>query len=442
MGYYLIKNCDVANFDTLRCTRKDILLKNDRIETIAESIPVPEGPVTIIDANGKMAIPAFVDAHTHMPQTFMKGYMDDYTITQWLVRMFTASALMDEETYYYSALVGCMSSLRFGTTTVNEMSDYNRIDAVAQAMIDSGIRATIGAGHTDIAENEKTPVLSVDTCIEQSQSLYNRYHGKNNGMLFTSVAPAGLPACSKELMQALKQFAKEHGIVFHTHLAEGKKETNDVRNRTGWWEAETLYNYGILDENTLLAHSIWLQDEELELIKKAGANPVHCPNTNMKISDGIPKIQQMLNLSINVCMGCDGEASSSTRDMVREARAGAYLQKGITLNPQAMNLTQSYNMMTIHGAKALGHEKLGKLEEGWKADFSLVDMSGDIALTNRTTRLSNLLYAGTGHAVDTVFSNGEMVVCGGKNMRVNTEKVLNKSEELLEKLDWKIAALG
>lgn len=440
MGRYLLKNCDIADFDTLKCERKDILIKDDLIEQIDDRIEPPQEAAIIIDACGKMALPSFVDAHTHLDQTFLKGYLDDYPITQWLVRMFTLSDLMDEETHYYSVLLGCMSALRFGTTTVNDMMSYDNADAVVQAVLDSGIRAVIGVGHTDIAENEMTPVLSIDQCVRESQDIYDRFHNRNDGMLRTSAAPAGLPACTKELMQTLKGFANERGLIFHTHLAEGKHETKGIFARTGWWEGETLYRYGVLDENTLLAHSIWLEDHELELISKAGANPVHCPNTNLKISDGIPKIQQMLDLGINVCLGCDGEASSSTRDIIREARMGAYLQKGITLNPKALNLSQSYKMMTANGAKALGFDNLGKIEVGYKADITLVDLTCDVSVTNQNTRLSNLLYAGCGHNVHTVFANGELIISGGENLRLDTKKVLGKAEELLEIFDRKAAS--
>lgn len=441
MSAYLIKNCDIADFDTLTCTRKDILVKDDLIEQVADRIALQDTTTTVLDAEGKLALPSFSDCHTHMLQTFLKGYMDDYPITDWLVRMFTIEENMTEEDHYYSVLLGCMQSLRFGTTTINDMCGYRFIDATVQAMKDSGIRATVGLSHTDVAENDKTLLLTVDEALRQAQDIYTKYHGFGGGQISTSAAPAGLPACSKELMQALKQFTNNRGLVFHTHLAEGKKETQDVRARTGWWEGETLYHYGLLDEHTLLAHSIWLEDFELDLIKKAGANPVHCPNTNMKISDGIPKIHQMLQRGANVCMGCDGEASSSTRDMVREARAGAYLQKAVTLDPAAMDLSTTYKMLTSNGARALGHKNLGVIKAGYKADFSLVDMSRDVSLSNRNTRLSNLLYAGTGHAVDTVFANGKLIISAGENVHTNTQKTLEKCEELLAVLHKKIAKL-
>jgi Cytosine deaminase and related metal-dependent hydrolases len=440
MGVFLVRNCDIADFDTLGQSRKDILIEGNTVTRIEDKIE-SNGTETVIDANGMLAMPGFVDCHTHLMQTFCKGYLDDYPITDWLIRMFNIEGLMSEEDNYYAVLLGCLEGLRFGTTTINDMCGYTYIDSTVQAILDSGMRGTVGMSHTDIAENEVTPLISVEEALKQSEEIFTRYHNSYDDMIRVACAPAGLPACSKEIMQALKQFARERKTVFHTHLAEGKKETKDVYDRTDMWEGETLFEYGILDEYTLLAHSIWLEDYELDLIKKAGANPVHCPSTNMKISDGIPKIQAMLERDINVCIGCDGEASSSSRDMVREARAGAYLQKGVTLNPAAMDLSTTYKMLTQNGARALHYDYLGSIEVGKRADFILVDTKSDLSLSNQQTRMSNFLYAGTGHAVDTAFVNGNLVLRNTVLQSVDLNKVLEKSEELLAKLDKKVATL-
>mgnify|MGYP000182782623 CR=1 FL=1 len=440
MNKILIRNTDYVDFDTMEIVRRDILIDGKIVKAIEEHIE-PSSEHTIVEASGKLCLPAFVDAHTHLVQTFLKGPMDDLCITEWLVRMFSAEAIMTEEEWYYSVLAGCLQSLRFGTTTVNEMVGYDKIDATVQAYKDAGIRVTFGLGSTNIAENEKTPILSIDEALKQAEDIYHRYHGKNGGMLRTSVAPAGMPACTGDFMKAHKNFADERGLVFHTHLAEGKKETQDVRDMTGFGgEGEALYRNGILDENTLLAHSIWLEDYELDLIRETGATPVHCPNTNMKISDGIPKIHQMLTKGINVAMGCDGEASSSTRDMIREARAGSYLQKAITLEPTAMPAQQCLRMMTQNGAKALGYEDIGEVIPGNKADIILVDMH-DISLTNRKRRIGNLIYAGTGYSVDTVFVEGKMVLHGGEFVHVDIDRVTDKCNALLDDFEERLETL-
>lgn len=434
MNKTLIKNCDYVDFADMSIKHKDILLNEDKIEKISDIIE-PCSNYQIVEAIGMLCLPAFVDAHTHLAQTFLKGLMDDYGITKWLVRMFTAESIMTEDEWYYSVLAGCLQSLRFGVTTVNEMIGYEKIDATVQAYKDAGIRVTFGISSTDIAENDKTPIDSIDESIRRAEEIYQKYHGSNGGLIRTSAAPAGMPACTSELMKSLKRFANERGLIFHTHLAEGKKETQDVRNRTGLGgEAEALYRNCILDKYTLLAHSIWLEDYELDLIKETGANPVYCPNTNMKISDGIPKVSQMLEKGINVAFGCDGEASSSTRDIIREAKSGSYLQKVITLNPKVLPAEQCLRMMTQNGAKALGYGNLGEVKPGNTADIILINMH-DISLTNNRRRISNLIYAGTGYSVDTVFLAGKMILRKGKFLNINIDNIINKCEEHLDNFE-------
>ena len=440
MKKYLIRNCELANFDTMTTTVSEILVEGDRIKKIAQKIEAPEG-CEIIDAKGMLAMPSFADCHTHLAQSVLKGPMDDYPITSWLVRLFKIEDMMTPEENYYSCLLGCLTALRCGTTIVNDMAGWDMLDSVIEAVHDSKIRATIGISTTDVPENEETPILSIDEALYRSEEVYKKVHGRD-GRMKASVAPAGLPAVSGRMAQELKAFANERGLVFHTHLGEGKMETNNVAKFYGLnGEAEALEQLGILDKNTLLAHSIWLSDHELDIIAKTGANPVHCPCTNLKISDGIPKIAAMVKRGVNVTIGCDGEASSSNRDMIREARLAAYLQKGWTLDPTVLDAGTVYKMMTINGTRALGYEGLGELKEGNIADFILVDMDHDIALINPEFKLNNFLYAGDGKNVDTVFVGGEIVLRGGKFTFIDEEEVLAKARPVIQGLNRKILAM-
>ena len=434
----LIKNADLANFDDLSTKTVDILIENGRFKKIDEHIN--EQADEVIDANHMLALPGFVDAHCHMPQSFMKGPLDDMPITEWLVKLFKIENIITDEAYYYGTLLGCLESLRFGVTTIQEMGNYKRIDQQIEAIQKSGIRATYGVDTTDIPENELTPILTIDEALAIHQEVYDKCH--NKGLMKMSVGPAGLPAVSDKLAVACKKWANEHNVIYQTHLAEGKYETNNVAKRFGLnGEAEALYQLGILDEHTTLAHSIWLSDHELDLIAETGAIPVHCPCTNLKISDGIPKIAQMLERGIPVCMGCDGEASSSNRDMIREARLGAYLQKGVTLDPTVMDAGTTFKMMTVNGAKALGYIDLGEIKEGYLADMILVDMNNDLGLTDLQHRVSNLLYCGDGHCTDTTIINGEIKMRNKKLIDFDEVAIVNKCNELLTVLNNEVEKL-
>lgn len=441
MKRYLIRNCEVADFDTMTTSPKEILVEGERIARIAAKIEAPEG-CEIIDAKGMIAMPSFADCHTHMAQSVLKGPMDDYPITTWLVRLFAIEGIMSDEEYYYATLLGCLTALRCGTTVVNEMGGWDHgFGHSVQAFRDSKIRATIGISTTDVPENEATPIISVDEALRRSEKVYKMVHGVD-GRLRASVAPAGLPAVSGRMAQELKKFANERGLIFHTHLGEGKMETENVARFYGLGgEAEALEQLGILDSKTLLAHSIWLSDKELDIIARSGANPVHCPCTNLKIADGIPKIAAMIKRGINVTIGCDGEASSSNRDMIREARHAAYLQKGWTLDPTVLDAGTVYKMMTRNGARALGYDDLGELKEGNLADFILVDMDHDLALLNPDYRLNNFLYAGSGKNVDTVFLGGEILVRHGQYTFIDEEEILAKATPVIHGLNLKIMNL-
>lgn len=204
MSKYIIKNCELADFNTLTTKRTSILIEDDKISKIDNTIEPTEG-CEVIDAQGMLAMPSFADCHSHLTQTVLKGPLDDYPITKWLVRLFGIEDIITPEENYYSCLLGCLSALRFGTTVINDMANWTMLDSTVQAVLDSGIRATIGVSTTDIAENEATPIWSIDDALKASETVYEKVHGKGGGRLKASVAPAGLPACSKDMVQNLKR---------------------------------------------------------------------------------------------------------------------------------------------------------------------------------------------------------------------------------------------
>ena len=425
----LIKNVLLPDFDALTTAPADLLIENGRFAAIA---PQLSAQCETLDAHGMLALPGMADIHTHMVQSLTKGPLDDMNITQWLQKMLAAQWSLTADEWYYGVLLGCLQSLRYGVTAVNEMTYFPHIDAVVQAYQDAGLRVTFGIGATDIAENDQIKVTSVDECLRQAEYLYDRWHGK--GLLRTAAVPQGRPACTPELMVALKQFARERGLVYHTHLAEGKAETERVRQWTGRGEAEELAHLGVLDENTILAHSIWLSDSEIDLLAQTKAVVAHCPSTNMKLSDGAPRIAQMLNAGVRVGFGCDGEASSANRDLLREARHGSYLQKVLTLDPTVLPAGQCYRMLTETGMAALGYRDLGKIAVGYQADFSLV-RTDDLSTVNHRRILTNLLYAGSGSQVDSVFVRGRRVVRNGRFTEHDVGRVLEQCERILAKLE-------
>ena len=428
-GSFVLKNVLLPSFDTLTTEPGDVYVEKGRFAKIAPSIDLP---CKVVDGKGMLLLPGMADIHTHMVQSLTKGPLDDLNITDWLGKMLKTQWSLSEEEWYYGVLLGCLQSLRNGVTAVNEMTYFPHIDAVVQAYQDAGIRATFGIGATDIAENDQVKVTSIDECLRQAELLYDRWHGK--GLLRTAAVPQGRPACTGELMVALKHFARERGLVYHTHLAEGSFETDRIRQWTGRGEAEELHHLGVLDENTILAHSIWLSDEEIQLLADTRAVVAHCPSTNMKLADGAPRIAQMRKVGVRVGFGCDGEASSANRDLLREARHGSYLQKVLTLDATALPASECYQMLTSEAMEALGYKDLGKLQVGYQADFSLVKPDA-LSTTNRRRILTNLLYAGNGEQIHSVYVAGQPVLEDGKFLKHDIGRILEQCEKILSKIE-------
>lgn len=429
---FLIKNVLLPSFSDLRTEKGDVYIEDGRFAEIA---PCIDRPCKVVDGKSMLLLPGMADIHTHMVQSLTKGPLDDLNITDWLKKMLKVQWSLSEEEWYYGVLLGCLQSLRYGVTAINEMTYFPCIDAVVQAYEDAGIRASFGISSTNIAENEQTKVLSVEECLRQAEHLYSRWHGK--GLLRTTAAPQGRPACTPELMVALKDFARERGLIYHTHMAEGSFETERIRQWTGRGEAEELAHLGVLDENTILAHSIWLSEKEVELLADTKAVVAHCPSTNMKLSDGAPPIAQMRKAGVRMGFGCDGEASSANRDLLREARHGSYLQKVITLDPTVLPAEECYQMLTWEAMEALGYKDLGKIEVGYQADFSLVDPC-NLSTTNRRRILNNLLYAGSGEQIRSVYVAGKPVLEDGRFLHHDIGRILEQCEKILSKIEERI----
>lgn len=422
-----------ANFRNLRSV--DILVEGDRIARIAGAgdLKIPSG-AHVIEAAGQIAVPGMIDAHTHMYQTVLRGPLDDLHLTQWLAGLWAIEHQLDWDDVYTASMLGCLEAIRFGVTTVCDMTGTRYPDAIAQAIADSGLRGVVGLGVSDLAENPHTPTMSTDECVDRSVAFIDSWNGKADGRLTCAVAPRGLPSCSERLMSELKEVARAKNVPFHTHLAEGKSETEAVRQRTGKGEAEILAEQGVLDQSALLAHSIWVSQHELDLIKQANANPVHCPSTNMKIADGIAPVADMLDRGINVCLGCDGVASSASRDLIREAKLASLLQKLHRMDSAVLPAEQVWAMLTRNGARALGRSReLGLIAEGFLADITLIDPSG-VHLVGEEYLMSNLIYSGTGADVVSVVVAGEVIFENGRFMKIDAEKAIIRGRSLMSRI--------
>lgn len=394
---------------------------------------------SVIDAEDKILLPGLVSGHTHLFQTFLRGLADDLPLFDWLsTQVWPFSALMTEDDIYFSALLGSLENLKTGATSCIDQ-DYintslNNNNRVLEAMTLSGIRGNMCrcfANHVTYAETLRE--TDQDRILNDIKRLHSEWHGKENGRLTVSVGPLNPWGVTPDLFQKTKQLSKDLGIKFQVHTAEDQ----DVVEKTakmygGMRNLEFFESLGILDEDTQLAHAIWLDDHEMELLAKYRCQPIHCPVANMYLADGVARVPEMLKMGLPVALGTDGPGSNNAQDMLGTLKYTALMHKNHNLDAHIISNRDVLTMATRNGAIAMGMEKeMGQIAPGQKADIILVDWKkphiapvhyADSALVNNCN----------GNDVDTVIVDGRVVVRNKKSVFIDEEALIDECQSRIE----------
>lgn len=315
-----------------------------------------------IDAEGDVLLPGLINAHTHLAMSLFRNYGNDVALKEWLEDyIWPLEAHLTREEIVDGAKLSILEMLRGGTTTFADM--YMEEDAIAEAVKEMGIRALLCPAFTD---------GSIATRPEEVKRL--AAYQKPEGRIQMRLAPHAVYTCSPETLHKVKALGDEWGIGFHLHLAETREEDEQCRKTYGMSPTMLMDRAGLLGPETMLAHAIWLDDDDIACIAARGACCVYNPVSNMKLASGFMPLEKLLRAGVPVALGTDGPSSNNTQDMFREMLVGSLIQKGHMLDPTAADAHTMLWMATRGGALAIGQEKdLGSIEVGKKADLILVD---------------------------------------------------------------------
>lgn len=320
-----------------------------------------------------LILPGFINTHTHSIQTFFRGLAENMQLLDWLNKVILpGEAALTKEQVYASSLLGFVDMVSHGTTFANDMITTHHSEQAIQAAIDIGIRTKIGKTLMDIGPDEL--VDDTTQAIEDSHQLINQYHHKNP-LIEYSINPRFLVSCSPALMKACSSFLQEDPTLsFHTHASENKSEIQTVKSIHGDY-VSSLQKYGNLSNRSILAHGIWLDEDDIKVISSTNTAIAHCPSSNAKLASGICNWPNLQENGIHVGLGTDGPPSNNSMDMFREMRMATFVQRLRSLNEVIAPATKVFDLATIEGAKALRRDDLGILEKGKKADFIVIDIS-------------------------------------------------------------------
>jgi len=346
----------------------DILVQDSKIKDIGVNISHP-GAI-VFDASDYFITPGFVQTHVHLCQALFRNLADDLSLLDWLSKkIWPLEGQHSERSLRISAQLGLAELLLGGTTTIMDMGTVDHMNAVFEEIELSGIRAICGKTMMDwgeIPENLKeTTTESIDTSLE----LLDTWHNRAEGRIKYAFAPRFVLSCSQELLSKTYRLSKENGVHFHSHASENIEETRMVEQTFGARNINVFEKLGIVGPEVCLAHCIWLDDEEKNIVEQNNMKVLHCPSANLKLGSGIAPIPEYLERGISVSLGADGAPCNNNLDIFNEMRLAALIQKPIH-GPTALSSETVFRMATIEGARALGLEnQIGSIEIGKRADL-------------------------------------------------------------------------
>ncbi len=290
-----------------------------------------------------------VNVHTHAAMIAFRGIAEDLPLQEWLEKYIWPAEKdqVNSDFVYEKTKEAILEMKRNGIQIFADMYFFE--DRVAEAAEELGVPTIIGECILDFpSPSTKTP----EQALEISEKLLIKY--QNHPSIKVAVAPHSIYAVSEKNLLKAKELAEKYDALLHIHLSETKKEFDDCLQKTSLTPTAYLDKLGLLNEKSLLAHCVWVTDEDLDIMAKRKVNVVYCPLSNLKLGSGIMPLGKMLDKKINVCLGTDGAASSNRLDIWEAGKLAALVQKGVNLNSNHISARDVVKMMTVNGLKALG----------------------------------------------------------------------------------------
>jgi 5-methylthioadenosine/S-adenosylhomocysteine deaminase len=400
----LLKNCRfivTQNKKRQVLENKDVLVGDEEIKKVGKNLK-GDGA---IDCSHSLVMPGLINTHTHISMTLLRGVADDVVLEEFLEKTYKIDSKLKEKDVYDGAMLGCMESIRFGTTAFKDL--YYFEDEIAKAAVETGLRANLAWATLD-----KEMTTQKGDPIDNCDKFIKRWKGKD-ALVTPEVGIQGVYVTSEETYKRAKQLSKKHGAMVHTHLSETRKEVYDNVKKTGKRPVEMLEALGVLDDQVTAAHCVWLTKPEMNILTKSGVNVSHNPTSNLKLaSGGLCPVPELLERGANICLGTDSCASNNSLDMFKEMKLAALLHKNAKWDARLVPAQAALDMATVNGAKALGINT-GSIEEGKLADIIISDLRKP-GLSPVNDMVSNIVYSMSGADIDTSIINGKIVMRDGE----------------------------
>ena len=393
----------------------EVLISGNKIAKIGSFTPEETAGSEVIDGTGCALLPGFANVHTHAAMTFFRGYGGDMALMDWLNKMiWPVEAHLTPEDVYWGAKYACLEMIKTGTTLFLDM--YTFPEGTAKAVEESGLRANLSYTLFDQWNPERAQKDKEN--LDRYLKLFETFSDR----LTLSAGPHAIYTVSGEMLQYAHDFAKSNDLLVHLHLSETYTEWKECVAKYGKTPVRYLKDLGVLGPNLILAHSLWMDSEELQILADYGCSVAHNPASNMKLASGYKfRYEEMKEKGIKVGLGTDGVSSSNTLDMTTAMRLASFLAKAWSGDPTAARAEEIYDSATTVGYEMLRIDG-GKVAEGKLADLILVDLTVP-EMTPTHDLISNMVYASSGSFVKTTIVDGKILM---RDRKVEGEEALRE----------------
>jgi cytosine/adenosine deaminase-related metal-dependent hydrolase len=430
----------------------------------------------VIDCTGKLILPGFVNAHTHLTEVLYRGLSAGLDHVDWVSRKHGLQNVLDESGAAVGASLACLEILRAGAIAfLDPEVEPRQFAGVARGAGASGLRGglslaiqarhgyraqgghdahaadgghgghTADAGHRGHAGKPGASAASHGEAADgrtrhERPGAPGEGHGQattpassielppTSGRVSAWLGPRAMNAMTDELTAAVAATLRTSGARITFHCSEDEREVAEVRAESGLTPARYAETFGLLVDRAVLAHGVFLEPDDLVAIAAAGASVVHCPVSNAKTGHGIAPLGAMQAAGINVCVGSDGGMSNDTYDILQELRVAGLVHRAAQHNPAATSGVQVLRMATRNGTRALGLQG-GTIEAGAPADLVIIDLR-QLGSWPTHDPLDSLAFSSSKEVIDSVMVAGELLLDAGRPTRIDEARLLAEAAEV------------
>ncbi|MCR5856196.1 amidohydrolase [Mesorhizobium sp. J428] len=384
---------------------------NAILEVGAANVVNTNGAKKVIDANGRVVMPGFVNSHTHIASNMLlRGLLEDVQLFEWLSTMWRLKRNFDADTLYWASLAGLAEMAKAGITTFNEHFDAYAVEPEIEALHRIPLRATLGYGFADRGIYASITDWSWKT-LETFGDLVKKHHRSGGDRVHLALSPHAPYSCGAEMFRLVREVADAEKVAIHTHLAEGPQEVAYVADTYGTTPVKWVHSLGFLGPDVTAAHCTQLTDDDIAIMAETGTRIGHCPCCNAKLNSGTARLRDLRAAGVPVGLATDGPASHNALDMFQEMKFAGMIHKDKTNDVEFLKTNELLEMATAGSAIAMNRPETGVLAPGRKADVIIVDLDRLHCLPVYDEAAA-LVYSARADDVVTTIADGRIVMEG------------------------------